>query len=62
VKAVVKHYESIKIIGHKKALKPHLGWHAARLSFLSLFLLALLKVKTLKLKELAFGMALIDFI
>jgi hypothetical protein len=30
----------------KQALKPHLGWHGARLSFLALFLLALLKVKT----------------
>jgi hypothetical protein len=27
----------------KQALKPHLRWHGARLSFLALFLLALLK-------------------
>jgi hypothetical protein len=27
-----------------------LGWHGARLSFLALFLLALLKVKTVNLK------------
>jgi hypothetical protein len=39
----------------KQALKPHLGWHGARLSFLALFLLALLKVKTVNLKELAVG-------
>jgi len=47
----------------KQALKPHLGWHGARLSFLALFLLALLKVKTVNLKELALGFegrALVD--
>lgn len=47
----------------KQALKPHLGWHGARLSFLALFLLALLKVKTVNLKELALGfegLALVD--
>jgi hypothetical protein len=40
----------------KQALKPHLGWHGARLSFLALFLLALLKVRTVNLKELAVGL------
>jgi hypothetical protein len=47
----------------KQALKPHLGWHGARLSFLALFLLALLKVKTVNLKELPLGFegrALVD--
>ncbi|MBJ7898536.1 MAG: IS4 family transposase, partial [Cyanobacteria bacterium RI_101] len=47
----------------KQALKPHLGWHGARVSFLALFLLALLKVKTVNLKELAIGFegsALVD--
>jgi hypothetical protein len=39
----------------RQALKPHLGWHGARISFLALFLLALLKVKTVNLKELAVG-------
>ena len=39
----------------KQALQPHLGWHGARLSFLSLFLLARLKVKTVNLSELALG-------
>jgi hypothetical protein len=39
----------------KEALKPHLGWHGARLSFLALFLLALIKVKTVNLSEIALG-------
>jgi hypothetical protein len=39
----------------KKALQPHLNWHGARLSFLALFLLALLKVKQVNLRELALG-------
>ena len=39
----------------RQALKPYLGWHGARISFLALFLLALLKVKTVNLKELAVG-------
>ena len=40
----------------KKALQPHLGWHGARVSFLALFLLALLKVRTVNLSEIAVGM------
>ena len=39
----------------KQALQPHLNWHGARLSFLALFLLALVKVKTVNLSELALG-------
>jgi hypothetical protein len=39
----------------KKALQPHLGWNKARVSFLALFLLALLKVKTVNLSELSLG-------
>ena len=39
----------------KQALQPHLNWHGARLSFLTLFLLALVKVKTVNLSELALG-------
>ena len=39
----------------KKALQPHLRWHGARVSFLALFLLALLKAKTVNLSELALG-------
>jgi hypothetical protein len=36
-------------------LKPLLGWHGARLNFLALFLIALLRVKTINLVELATG-------
>ena len=39
----------------RQALKPHLKWHGARLSFLSLFLVALLRVKTVNLAEIATG-------
>ena len=39
----------------KKSLQENLDWHGARLSFLALFLLALLKVKTVNLSELALG-------
>ena len=38
-----------------QALQPYLGWHGARISFLALFLLALIKVKTVNLRELAVG-------
>ncbi|MGH2416689.1 MAG: IS4 family transposase, partial [Microcystaceae cyanobacterium] len=39
----------------KETLKPLLGWHGARLNFLALFLIALLRVKTVNLAELATG-------
>lgn len=39
----------------RETLKPHLEWHGARLNFLSLFLLALIRVKTVNLSELACG-------
>jgi Transposase DDE domain len=39
----------------RKALQPHLGWNKARVSFLAMFLLALLKVKTVNLSELSIG-------
>ena len=41
----------------KQQLRPHIHWHGARLHFLCLFLLALLKVRTVNLPELslAFG-------
>ncbi|MCG6137045.1 MAG: IS4 family transposase [Nostoc sp. LLA-1] len=39
----------------RDTLKPHLGWHGARLSFLALFLISLLRVKTVNLVELATG-------
>lgn len=39
----------------KKNLQNHLNWHGARLSFLALFLLALIKVKTVSLVEISLG-------
>lgn len=39
----------------RETLKSHLGWHGARLNFLSLFLIALIRVKTINLAELATG-------
>jgi hypothetical protein len=37
----------------RDALKPHLGWHGARLTCLAMFLIALFRVKTVNLAELA---------
>ena len=39
----------------RQTLKPLLGWHGARLSLGALFIIALLKVKTVNLAELATG-------
>ncbi|HEY9768618.1 MAG TPA: IS4 family transposase [Coleofasciculaceae cyanobacterium] len=39
----------------RQTLKPYLKWHGARLNFLALFLIALLRVKTVNLTELATG-------
>jgi hypothetical protein len=39
----------------QKTLQPHLGWHGARVSFLALFLVALFRVKTVNLNQLAAG-------
>jgi hypothetical protein len=39
----------------RDTLKPHLKWHGARLNFLALFLIALIRVKTVNLAELATG-------
>jgi hypothetical protein len=39
----------------KAALAEHLNWHGARLSFLAHFLLALIKVRSVNLAELATG-------
>jgi hypothetical protein len=39
----------------RDTLKPHLPWHGARLNFLALFLIALIRVKTVNLVELATG-------
>lgn len=35
------------------ALRPHLPWHGARLTFLALFLVALFRVETVNLDKLA---------
>lgn len=37
----------------RDALRPHLAWHGARLSFVAAFLIALLQVKSVNLSELA---------
>jgi len=39
----------------RRVLQPHLGWHGARLAFVALFLIALFRVKTVNLAELATG-------
>jgi hypothetical protein len=39
----------------RDTLKPHFPWHGARLNFLALFLIALIRVKTVNLAELATG-------
>lgn len=39
----------------KAALQPHFTWHGARLTFLSLFLIALFKVRTVNLTSLCLG-------
>ena len=39
----------------QQTLKPLLGWHGARLNFLALFLVAILRVKTINLSALALG-------
>lgn len=46
----MNHYSELK-----QALQPHLPWHGARLSFVALFLLALIKVKTVNLEQLSQG-------
>jgi hypothetical protein len=37
----------------RNTLRPHLGWHGARLSFLDSFLIALVRVRTVNFSELA---------
>jgi hypothetical protein len=39
----------------RKTLQPHLNWHGARDTFLALFLVALMRVRTVNLSELAKG-------
>jgi hypothetical protein len=43
------------IIPLREALRPHLGWHGARLSFVAAFLISLFRVRTVNLSELAVG-------
>jgi Transposase DDE domain len=43
------------IIQLREALRLHLGWHGARLAFVATFLIALFRVKTVNLSELAVG-------
>jgi hypothetical protein len=38
-----------------KTLRPHLSWHGARVTFLALFLVALVRVRTVNFVELAQG-------
>lgn len=44
-----------QVILLRQTLKPLIGWHGARLNFLALFLIALLRVKTVNLVEIATG-------
>ena len=37
----------------RNQLRPHIGWHGARLSFVAMFLMALFRAKTVNLAELA---------
>jgi hypothetical protein len=37
----------------RQQLRPHLGWHGARLSFLAMFIMAMFRAKTVNLAELA---------
>jgi hypothetical protein len=39
----------------RKTLQPHLSWHGARITFLALFLVALVRVRTVNFSELAKG-------
>lgn len=39
----------------RQTLQPHLSWHGARITFLALFLVALLRVRTVRFSELAKG-------
>lgn len=41
----------------RQSLQPHLGWHRARLTFVSMFLIALFRVKTVNLAQLATAFA-----
>ncbi len=42
-----------QIIALRNALRPHLDWHSARVTFLALFLIAVYRVKTVNLAQIA---------
>ena len=44
-----------QITQFRRILQPHLGWHGARLAFVALFLIALFRVKTVNLTQIASG-------
>lgn len=44
-----------QITQFRRVLQPHLAWHGARLGFVALFLIALFRVKTVNLSQLATG-------
>ncbi|MCA6588524.1 MAG: hypothetical protein ACK6BN_17660 [Pseudanabaena sp.] len=39
----------------REKLQQHLHWHGARIAFMSMFLIALMRVKTVNLAEIATG-------
>ena len=39
----------------RQTLRPHLSWHGARVTFLALFLVALVRVRTVNFVELSQG-------
>jgi len=48
---------------YRDALRPHLAWHGAKLSFVATFLVILLRVKTMNFSELptAFNSKAVEF-
>lgn len=44
-----------QITQFRRVLQPHLAWQGARLGFVALFLIALFRVKTVNLSQLATG-------
>ena len=47
----------MQVVSLRQTLHPLLGWHGARVTFLLLFLVALFRVKTVNLAEVATGFA-----
>lgn len=46
-----------QIMALRNTLQSHLGWHGARVTFLALFLVALYRVKTVNLAQIATAFA-----